>query len=127
MVRFVVPAFLRANGAYRRYLQDGAVGELSLPQYELTPNGEVTVYYGEVVCRLANCGHRWVSFYDTRNLRLHLRRHGVIVAWTQRGRMSQGAMDAAIAWYEADEGEIDTNIADEEVGEVEDGAHEDEF
>ncbi|CAI7583790.1 unnamed protein product [Penicillium glandicola] len=99
--RLPAPIFLATNPAYLRYLQDGVAGHLSLPAYDQTPNGEVIVYPGEVFCRLPNCEHRRIPLAEIRNLRDHIRRHGVMVAWAPSGRVSQTTMNAVITWYEA--------------------------
>lgn len=46
--------------------------------------------------------HRWqVPLSETRYLRSHLRRHGVVVAWTPSDRLSQGTKEAFVSWYES--------------------------
>ncbi|KGO66973.1 hypothetical protein PITC_038530 [Penicillium italicum] len=95
------PVFLHSCAAYRRYLQKGAAGELSLPPYEETMDGEIIVRYGEVYCRIPGCEHQRIPLSNTRSLRTHLRSHGGTVARYPPGRISQGAQDMAIAWFQA--------------------------
>ncbi|KAJ5347215.1 hypothetical protein MYU51_004431 [Penicillium brevicompactum] len=93
------PAFLSNCAAYRRYIQDVANGSLALPPFQQNADGATIIAFGEVYCRLPDCEHRKRAFSAINNLRAHVERHGVAVAPTASGRITQAQMDAVMEFY----------------------------
>ncbi|KXG45460.1 uncharacterized protein PGRI_040090 [Penicillium griseofulvum] len=113
---YYIPVFLRRCDAYREYIIKAGKRELKLPPYTTNHAGQVTVYHGELFCRLPNCYHNHVPISTTRKLRQHLIRHGIQVATKPPGRLSTGQEDATIQWYKSlleVENDNDDNIIDE--------------
>ncbi|KAK4868025.1 hypothetical protein LT330_007684 [Penicillium expansum] len=108
------PAFLATCAAYQRYLRHGMTGEVDLPP--IRADKEAIVHPGEVYCRLTGCWRGRVPLAETRNLHDHLSRHGLMVAWTPSGRISEATKTAVAAWIESlfDNGEKDNLESNEE-------------
>ncbi|KAL4768415.1 hypothetical protein BDW60DRAFT_197519, partial [Aspergillus nidulans var. acristatus] len=51
----IIMASLATNKWYLRYLQEVANGNLELPDYGETDQGNIHIYYGEVFCRVPEC------------------------------------------------------------------------
>ncbi|KAJ5384990.1 hypothetical protein N7517_002901 [Penicillium concentricum] len=49
------PSFLRSCDAYREYLIRAEAREIMLPPYTTNSAGQVTVYHGEIFCRVPSC------------------------------------------------------------------------
>ncbi|KGO38579.1 hypothetical protein PEX2_074960 [Penicillium expansum] len=76
-------------------------GVVDLPPYEQTTDKQAIVHPGEVYCHLTGCWRGRVPLAETRNLRDHPSRHGLMVAWTPSGRISEATKAAVAAWYES--------------------------
>ncbi|KAJ5346614.1 hypothetical protein N7541_009096 [Penicillium brevicompactum] len=101
------PAFLSNCAAYRWYIQDVANGSLTLPPFQQNADGATIIAFGEVYCRLPDCEHR--------------KCHGVAVAPTASGRITQAQKDAVMEFYKK---LFEDSDSSEE--EVEDEAEDDE-
>ncbi|OJK04835.1 hypothetical protein ASPACDRAFT_38391 [Aspergillus aculeatus ATCC 16872] len=93
-------AQLSENSWYVWYLREVEAGHLKLPEFDTNAGGEVQIHYGEVYCRVDECGKRKKRFSSTNNLRSHVRSHdGVILGKDDKGgRVSQGEVDSAGAF-----------------------------
>ncbi|KAJ5339074.1 hypothetical protein N7452_005802 [Penicillium brevicompactum] len=95
------PQFLRFSKAYRAYVALYCAGELKLPQY-VEENGEVNVWPGELWCRRKGCLNGDVSKpAGTRNLRKHLKKHGLNVRMEKAGQLSIAERDKIIRIYKS--------------------------
>ncbi|OJJ78764.1 uncharacterized protein ASPGLDRAFT_40541 [Aspergillus glaucus CBS 516.65] len=91
----------KLNKFYDKYLRDCKAGTLAVPLWNEEETNEI--FYGEVFCRIENCGSCKTQFSTTNNLRHHLAKYhkDYIFARVSGGRVSHEARTKANRFYES--------------------------
>ncbi|KAJ5091041.1 hypothetical protein N7532_009725 [Penicillium argentinense] len=94
------PTFLADEPAHKRYLEQGAAGNLVFPDYDLDTEGDIIVVPGEAFCRVKDCIVAKTA-RDTRNLRAHIASaHGLSVSKSRTGNISISERQASrVDWF----------------------------
>ncbi|KAL4958623.1 uncharacterized protein BDV14DRAFT_186357 [Aspergillus stella-maris] len=101
-------SLLSKNSAYTRYLAEVENSGLELPEYTTDEDGNARLYYGEVFCRVRDCGKAGHRFTLSSNLRDHIVRHeDMNLAMEVGGKPSNKKVMEAGKWYRELFAEVD--------------------